>query len=320
MTRAIDERNIERYLLGELPNEESSRLEEEFFIDDESFAELEAVEMAMIDSYIQDRMSLAQRSRFESGYLSTPERREKVLLARTFHNELESLQPTVPETTEKEGWIAGLFSGWNLSLPLMRYAGAMAVILLTLSTAWLLYDGWRVRNELLVARNSEAALNEKLAQREIELNDRLAEQSGENSESLSALENEISDLKRQLDESRHRAADTTEPATPVVATVFLTAGRGPVGMVTRVELKRDVKVLSIKIPVDASENDRFSVEVSRGDKVIIRIAEVKSAARSGSRVVSLSVPTRSLNDGRYDLALRGSDGKEIRRAFEVSHK
>jgi len=71
---------LRRYLLGDLPDEQAQRFEEEFFADDEQFSELLAAEDDLIDAFLEKRLSAADRQRFESRFLTTERGRQKIAL------------------------------------------------------------------------------------------------------------------------------------------------------------------------------------------------------------------------------------------------
>jgi hypothetical protein len=78
-----DERLLD-YLLGLLPEEEVERLDEESIADDDVAARLSAVEDDLVDAYITETLDQSTRARFETVYLMSPQRREKVKFARRF--------------------------------------------------------------------------------------------------------------------------------------------------------------------------------------------------------------------------------------------
>src|SRR3954451_23572466 len=198
MTVATEQSVLRRYLLGELSEAETERLEESIYTDDDVFAEMQTAEMSLVDEYVRGEMDKAERKLFEANYLVSPEREAKLRESRIFHSELNAIRPLPAAREEKVGWLERWFGGLRLSLPAMRYASAALILVLAATTAWLVYDNRKTTNELAVAKNtlanSENALNERLADKERELNDRLAAQRGEDSESLSVLQNEIEEL------------------------------------------------------------------------------------------------------------------------------
>ena len=55
-----------RYLLGDLSEDEKTRMEEAFFADNARFEELELAEEELIDAYVRDNLSLKERRQFQT--------------------------------------------------------------------------------------------------------------------------------------------------------------------------------------------------------------------------------------------------------------
>ena len=72
------------YLLGELPEPERTKLEDEYLGDDETFQKLVAAEEELICTYVRGGLSPTQHSGFERLFLQTPERRSRVVFATAF--------------------------------------------------------------------------------------------------------------------------------------------------------------------------------------------------------------------------------------------
>jgi len=79
-----DAERLQDYLLGLLPEEEVERLDEESIADDDVAARLSAVEDDLVDAYITETLDQSTRARFETVYLMSPQRRDKVKFARRF--------------------------------------------------------------------------------------------------------------------------------------------------------------------------------------------------------------------------------------------
>src|SRR5262245_48159390 len=71
------------YLLGLLPDEDAERLDELSIIDDQVAERLRIVEDDLVDAYVNGELTGATLERFESHYLASERRREKVRFART---------------------------------------------------------------------------------------------------------------------------------------------------------------------------------------------------------------------------------------------
>src|SRR3954464_13969596 len=79
-----DETLLRHYLLGELREEEQSAIEERLFEDDTYGEHLSLVEDELIDEYIGGELRGGEREHFESHFLSSPRRRERVVLSQAW--------------------------------------------------------------------------------------------------------------------------------------------------------------------------------------------------------------------------------------------
>jgi hypothetical protein len=77
-----DDELVVRYLLGLLEEDEAERLDELSVTNDDFAWRLRAVENDMVDAYVRGHLSGEKLNRFESFYLATPRRRERVEFAK----------------------------------------------------------------------------------------------------------------------------------------------------------------------------------------------------------------------------------------------
>lgn len=70
------------YLLGELTDERSTALEQAVLVDRHLQELIEEVEHDLIDDYVDDRLSAAERARFEQHYMTSTLHRDRVAVAR----------------------------------------------------------------------------------------------------------------------------------------------------------------------------------------------------------------------------------------------
>jgi hypothetical protein len=102
-----ERRTLVRYLMGELPAEEEQGLEERYFQDDALFSELLAVEGELIEQYLRGRLSPDEHRRFESVWLASPARRQRLELTRTVLSSV-SEPPAAAGPREGRGRATGL--------------------------------------------------------------------------------------------------------------------------------------------------------------------------------------------------------------------
>lgn len=87
---------LEAYLLDELADDELAALEDQLLRDEELFLRLEAVEMNLIDRYLENEMTDTEKQRFEAGFLSSPDNDRKLNEARIFRESLAVLRKKAP--------------------------------------------------------------------------------------------------------------------------------------------------------------------------------------------------------------------------------
>jgi hypothetical protein len=118
-----------RYWLGELPQAEQDRLEEEYFCRSELFLELLDAKNRLIRDYLSDRLSREQQTRFEQRFLTVPERREEVEQASFFQSRARAaLAATSAQVDDAPSWWQAVFSAMRAHQPLTGLAFAMLLV------------------------------------------------------------------------------------------------------------------------------------------------------------------------------------------------
>src|ERR1700720_1221919 len=79
--QVYDDQLLIRYLLGTLPEQETERLDELSIVGDDFACRLSEVENDLVDAYVSGQLSGETLERFQSSYLSSAARREKVRFA-----------------------------------------------------------------------------------------------------------------------------------------------------------------------------------------------------------------------------------------------
>lgn len=72
-----------RYLLGDLSTSERERLEEEYFVHEDTWEALAAIENDLIDAYVKGKLPERERQQFENYYLRSPRRQRRLEFARS---------------------------------------------------------------------------------------------------------------------------------------------------------------------------------------------------------------------------------------------
>jgi hypothetical protein len=150
----MNEQLIIDYLLGNLSETEAERLDELSVINDDFAIFLETIENELIDDYIRAELPEKNRARFESYYLTTAERREKVAIARKILNHADK-----PESSNQfREWIRPV--GLGASKVNQWVAIAAAFVLLVLG-GYLLLTNIQLQNQIAQMKKEHTALKER---------------------------------------------------------------------------------------------------------------------------------------------------------------
>src|ERR1044072_3720358 len=107
------ESSLRAYLLGQLNPEEQRRIEEQLLLDSDYVELLLSLEEELMDSYVSDELSEREREQFEKHFLSTPERRRKLRMAKALRRYINNPRPTPRQAKgikPKVSWRQHLFT------------------------------------------------------------------------------------------------------------------------------------------------------------------------------------------------------------------
>ncbi|MEW6128786.1 MAG: hypothetical protein AB1757_17245 [Acidobacteriota bacterium] len=93
---------LTRYLLGQLSEAEQTAIEESYFTDADYFEQLKIAEAELLDDYVNERLSSADRQAFEKTYLSSPSRRRRATFAAVWKTYVAN-QPLIAGGKAPEG-------------------------------------------------------------------------------------------------------------------------------------------------------------------------------------------------------------------------
>ena len=140
-TSQYDDRTILQYLLGAVPEEDACHIDELSITDDGFAARLNAAENDLVDSYVGGELTGEFLQRFQTHYLTSPVRREKVRFAESLRTLSERAPDSSGRTAEvrRRIWFSPAF------------AFAVTACCLLLAAAYLLYENGRLRGQLAQA-------------------------------------------------------------------------------------------------------------------------------------------------------------------------
>jgi CHAT domain-containing protein/tetratricopeptide (TPR) repeat protein len=164
------QKDLRRYLLGQLDDQTAEAFEKEFLLKDEIFDELLAAEDELIEDYLAETLTVEDRRALENHFLSTPDRLDQLRFGRTFRQYLSregpvisgevsssvdlapaDAQPPIPSKTKSFTWWTSPQAFFASSWRAVAFA---AVVLAVGFGAWYLFIHKSAVNEGLLALNS----------------------------------------------------------------------------------------------------------------------------------------------------------------------
>jgi hypothetical protein len=268
-----DDRQLIRYLLGLLPENEAQRYDEQSIVDDDVAARLRQVENDLVDAYVRGTLDEEFRQRFESFYLASPLRRDRVRFAERLLGAVDRASvagaavPTVPRTAARRSRFV-----WSL---------APAAMLL-LACGILFLQDVRLRRGLIDAQRQGAALDGRAR-----------------------------DLAGQLDGQRvangtiRKELDRVRAADPIA--LVLRAQTRAVGSVSAIALSPGVRVVAFDLELEGSDFAQYQVALK--DPVTNHIVWRSDPLTPGSShrppAIAVTVPATVLKPQHYLLELSG---------------
>lgn len=301
----LGEQKIVSYLLGELAEDEQVEIEDRAFADEKVRQEILAVEQDLLDDYVSGDIPAEKRRSFETHFLASAERRKKVAFARA----LATVVNERSATQEQRAVVTAAGPSWSDRLtafftrPVTAYSFAAACLVLFVVGSWLAVDRIRLHSELAQLRSNQ---DSQLAQRQ-QLEKDLANERLKNQELLAngGTPSPTPEISPQT------PSQTPKPASPIIATLTLLPGMSrSSALVPRVSIAKDASLLRLQVGVDPQESyQRYRVEL-RNEKGQQVLAQGNLAARvqHNGRSITLNVRAKLINDGRYEVALKGISG------------
>lgn len=313
----MDEKQIDSYLYGEMPETEREKLEDRFTRDDELFAQIAERENDLVDAYLRDQLSADQRKRFESSLDTHPARREKLSNAKLLQEFIRSERPEAKTITiaERSGFFAKLAEMFSFKSPAFQLASVGLILLLGLLSIFLLRE-----NRRLGSLETELAASR---QREIELTaqaDNAQDASAELTEDLVAERGRIQQLEAEISKLRNDQTPETNVVKPTIATIMLS----PVMIrdprvpppVERVEIPSGVERISAILILDDAPAGA-SVSVKLNGETLAKNVRVQTRA-NGEKRISVTIPASRVNATKNELTVYDAGDNKLGESFLFS--
>ena len=305
-----------RYLLGTLSEDEKTRLEEEFFLEDAEFEQLEIAEDELIDRYVRTELSPEETRQFEK-LLISPRLSQRVEIARLLAHRAASRPQKQPVTQTppilrpeppRVSWWDRLFGPAAVATPAFRPAMAVAVTLMLLTTVALIFVWSKLRAESL--RLAQEQQQREQLQREIE----------NEKERYAQLDQQLQQTRQEKEEQQQQFAEKYEqllaeqqrsaPALAFSFPIFLSPGSGTRssgGGAPTSELPRGARSVGINLNVTHGDYPSYNALVRHIDsgKEITKRTNLKPVPRRGKKYITINVDANQLPAGSYNVRVNG---------------
>jgi hypothetical protein len=324
--KTLNQELIVQYLLGNLPEEEQVRIEDRAFSDREYLEDIQVVESDLIDAYARGELSARERQQFESRFLASRERQQKVEFARALAKVASDLTVTHEEVAGEANRARPTSPWWKSFMasvfgprPAVRFLLAAAALLLVVGISWFALQTIRLRGELARLQAERQEQQQAQRQRQEELERQATNEHSRSEELATQLQREqlqreqSEELARQLQQERDRLVRSQREdvggATPtLLASLILPPGtsRGAGGR-PQLVVPRAARLIRLQVGLESGDDYKsFRVELnsSAGPVIWSRDGLRPRATRAG-RAVIVELPASALDPGQYELALKG---------------
>jgi hypothetical protein len=289
MQRTNNEILMRRYLLGDLPEEDRARLEDQYSADAEVFEEVLATENDLIDSYVRGELTEVERQKFETEYFKSPQRRERVEFARALSQVSVLAKQAGP--AQEVSSRTKMWKGFSVQQGMPRWAFAAAAVVVVACGSWLMLQNHRLRVGLQQALAEQTELRDgqdTLRQHIAELEGNPSDQVHENQQGA-----EVAKLETPT------GPEVTFRLTPGIA-------RSPGGTQKTLVLPATASLLQLQLMLDRDEYKSYeAVLLTAERKEILRGQALLSRSIGGDVVVTWPLPVHSIHSGDYIVQLAG---------------
>jgi anti-sigma factor RsiW len=293
----VTEKQIMRYLLGNLSETEQAALEEAFITSPQVFTQVVEVENDLIDDYVRGRLAPHERERFERYFLASPSGR-RVRIA-------EALLPKFDQAATTYGSAAlpaENLSGWRRFLAPVRnlqtapgLIAALAALLIAVGGAWFFNETRRLGQEVR-ARQAESERRERELTRQI-ANER---------QRSSQLADEIERLRSQI---LPQATPSPSSSATAFATLFLVGGALrdiDTGDIPRLVISPGVEHARLVLKMEDSGYPDYRAELqSASGEVIWSRGSLKPRLSRSVATFTITLPAVKFTGGTYTLTVSG---------------
>lgn len=286
-----------RYLLGTLSPAEMDLIDQALFQGDAEAQEMELAETDLIDAYVRNELTAADRERFNEQLQNSPALLERVRFAEALKDKIaESVRVVEPAPRPRPSWWQQL-----IAQPAFTVAVTAGFVVAIGGGITLLFALRSVRNE----SNQLAAERSMLIEESKKQQKQATELQAKADQLVAELqaEREQSAADRKLIEKLQQASGHATELPASIASLFLMPGTlRSSGSKPQLTLLPATKTVQLKLSIDDTSYSIYNVSVESADGSVVASQDRLKAHR---RVLVISIPARRLSPGDYLITLKG---------------
>ncbi|HVF30989.1 MAG TPA: hypothetical protein VNA22_08460 [Pyrinomonadaceae bacterium] len=307
----MDFKKIDGYLFREMDEAERENFENEFFANDDLFAEVTDRENELVDGYVRGNLSGDELARFEKSLETLPARRQKIANANTLREFIADERPVNKTITiaERSGFFSRYFS---FSSPAFQFASIGAILLLAFATAALLIENRRLSSLEAKLASSRQRADELAIQIE-----NAQDTTGALTEDLFAERKRVSELESKVAQMQSTSVNsqTAQPdiVRPTIATILLApanfrgAGLRPM---ERIAVPSGIDRISAVVIVPDTTATGAKVSVRLNGETIANGVPVRTRP-GGQKRITITIPVGRIGEARNELVVYDTSGNKL---------
>ena len=278
-------------------------MEDRAFSDKDYLQEVLAVESDLIDEYVRGELSESERRQFESRFITSAERRNKIEFASALARVAPATEPEVARENTVRTPRPSLKDAFNEFFarlnPFVTLSMAAATVIIATGFVWQMLETARLRNELSSVRSEQQARSSQIRE----------------------LEQRNQELAAQVESEKQKPQGSNTPGVPpqverpekpstgvTIATLLLVPGI-PRSAVNRPKLVLDQNASLARLQVGLEPGDEYKgyrVEVrTRAGQEVWTQNDLRAHQTRQGRSVVVNIPARLMETGEFELVLKG---------------
>jgi hypothetical protein len=298
---------LSQYLLGSLTEEENRQIEERYFADDELFDRLRLTESELIEKYIQDELGSEERGQFESYFLQSRERGERVEFARALmgcvSKHMLAAQPYASVKEIQASRWESIVNSFHIRERRFAFSMALATLLILIGGVFLINQINRLQNRSQQGNTGEPAPQQTA---------RESPGGGGNNRAQDQPTKQGQDAGTQRKDDKRPVGPPLpkqERPSPAIVSFVLSGNllRGG-GETQRLSIPPDARTVQLQIPVEETNYKKYQInlKLEKGESWNAFVSSNK--ATNSHKTILVNIPAKFFVSGDYRLALSGFSG------------